>query len=616
MSSTSPVSPPPKRKRFPLGEELYAQLECGADMDLTFFVGKSKFPAHRHVVAAASAEFKTRLDQQMGGTSSSGFAIVLSPTDISMSAMRAFIKAIYFQEVDASRLSLDTLLEVVTLCDKYLDQRLLNDCIDSISKIITEENCREIYEFILPMLKCQRLADRAFEVLIRNPKLIEKMLEGSGERISFSTWHEILMLQGPKIENLSEEIIFTHLLRWKDKDSSRRPGFKNLLSLVRFPIMSLQFITEVVEPSKALTRYELKNIKLYIAGGADNIKCNLAFITHSRMTKIARNEAQFSLMLQNAQPGDFIQLLPNEYMGPFETIHCKQKITIKGFGESTVLTSPIELGNDNILCIWGSNDMHVSDLCFVSKSPSYGETGKSWIGLECCGSRNRITNIAFQNCTLRVSGNYNKMENITCDTGYTGIVVSEAEISGEGKGSLDNFLSNVTLKNLNFGISILQGSCGTIIRNAKFINVQYGMTLEESNDNSIMSVDYQFSETRINEEETAIQILGSSGNIVSYITCVGHNAVMTNVKGKSTIPDKFAIVIQAENSPEPKNNIVTHCTGGPVKLGGEGNTLTSINAGEIIILSGQYHKLEACLAKRCVNNNSVNVTLTKCNFKI
>lgn len=47
MSSTSPVSPPPKRKRFPLGEELYAQLECGADMDLTFFVGKSKFPAHR-----------------------------------------------------------------------------------------------------------------------------------------------------------------------------------------------------------------------------------------------------------------------------------------------------------------------------------------------------------------------------------------------------------------------------------------------------------------------------------------------------------------------------------------------------------------------------------------
>lgn len=76
-------------------------------------------------------------------------------------------QAIYFQEVDASRLSLDTLLEVVTLCDKYLDQRLLNDCIDSISKIITEENCREIYEFILPMLKCQRLADRAFEVLIR-----------------------------------------------------------------------------------------------------------------------------------------------------------------------------------------------------------------------------------------------------------------------------------------------------------------------------------------------------------------------------------------------------------------------------------------------------------------
>lgn len=38
--------------------------------------------------------------------------------------------------------------------------------------------------------------------------------------------------------------------------------------------MSLQFITEVVEPSKALTRYELKNIKLYIAGGADNMLVN------------------------------------------------------------------------------------------------------------------------------------------------------------------------------------------------------------------------------------------------------------------------------------------------------------------------------------------------------
>lgn len=58
--------------------------------------------------------------------------------------------------------------------------------------------------------------------------------------------------------------------RWRQSDSSREEEFQKLLSLIRFPLMTLQTIARIVEPSGVLSDTDLTDIYTYIIGGGEN----------------------------------------------------------------------------------------------------------------------------------------------------------------------------------------------------------------------------------------------------------------------------------------------------------------------------------------------------------
>lgn len=147
-------------------------------------------------------------------------------------------------------------------------------------------------------------------------------------------------------------------------------------------------------------------------------------------------------MLKSAKAGDFIQLGPNKY----ETfISIPEKITLKGVGPSTVIefVPPINRKYRSKPALYTcSNDVKISDLKIVCPTPPADSAG-----LDIAGSRNIIRNITLENCRLGLDGNDNVVENIRCDGGHDGLLIT---------GGKNNSVSNVSCRNLQFGISILK----------------------------------------------------------------------------------------------------------------------------------------------------------------
>lgn len=57
---------------------------------------------------------------------------------------------------------------------------------------------------------------------------------------------------------------------WRNADKTREEEFKRLIPLVRFPLMDIETIVQVVDPSGALSDKDLMDVTAYIVGGGAN----------------------------------------------------------------------------------------------------------------------------------------------------------------------------------------------------------------------------------------------------------------------------------------------------------------------------------------------------------
>lgn len=72
----------------------------------------------------------------------------------------------YYEELDTGP-NIKTVLDVISLCDKFLVKKLLDSCMDSVVSKITTDNCLEICERSFGMTRCERLLDTAFSCFMR-----------------------------------------------------------------------------------------------------------------------------------------------------------------------------------------------------------------------------------------------------------------------------------------------------------------------------------------------------------------------------------------------------------------------------------------------------------------
>ncbi|XP_035703038.1 uncharacterized protein LOC110845767 isoform X2 [Folsomia candida] len=156
--------PPPKHiSGFSLAHRLYEQYESGEHVDAAFSVGDRKLFLHKCMLCAASEEFRNifRHQENLGSLDPNTISL---PEETSLEAVKEFIVVIYFCEIDTT-LEINLLLEVLSLCDKFLRDEFLDQCLIHVVENITKDNCAEICETHFVMPRCQVLFDVAWEYL-------------------------------------------------------------------------------------------------------------------------------------------------------------------------------------------------------------------------------------------------------------------------------------------------------------------------------------------------------------------------------------------------------------------------------------------------------------------
>nr|XP_035713965.1 uncharacterized protein LOC118438200 [Folsomia candida] len=603
------LHPSPKKGRFDLGETLYQKYLDGKNVDTVLVVGPCRqFHVHRAVLTSASDVFDEVLKGRKGGVQDPN--IIRLPDGTTDVAAKAFIQIMYLRKVDLP-LTTSLVLEVVSLCDKFIIESLIDEFLSSILHFVTRYTCVEICEGSFDLTKCKLLFEDAWTCLTRNIYII---LEGSATKLCERTWEKILLMEGPDV-SMDELVLFVHLMRWRGANKSRQEAFQRLVTLIRFPLMRADTIAQSVERFNVLSDKDLADVYTYIHGGGSQGNRVPRFPCYSRKSKVVNSSTQLRAILRSVNPRDFIQLLPGEYETKSSFV-IPGGVKIQGSGQSTIIRGISNKAID-VLVVNG-HDVEISNLQILC-SRKYTHIGRHpSCGLQLWGSRNLVRNVNLTKCELQINGPYSMISNVTCDTGHTGIC-----IVNQGH----NTLTDVTLRNLKFGIRIKDGANSNSIHDLDCTDVAVGVTLGTDN-NSLIGMDYTFPKSvGKNEERVAVKIVGGCGNTVNEVQCYKFDEVEEDDDTSSVDSREsdymdleniktFGLIVMERNGQVPKNNIFEDFAGGPVKLEGEKNTLKDVDA-LFISLSGKGHKLENCITDdySCDDEDEAcTMELVGCNF--
>ena len=213
--------------------------------DVTICVGGKTFNAHRTVLAAASPYFKALFSSKLNGTSAGGIAseseckpIIL--TDIDAECMNNLLKYIYTGEIELSQ---ENIKDVISASNYLLITTLKERCTAYLQKILTPKNCLGI-ETTASNYDCELLRNTATSFIRDN-------------FITVSSTEEFLTMDAERLRSLvesdatrvdREEQIYEAIMKWLEHDQdARRPHFKDLITNVRFPLISPYYLMDHVE---------------------------------------------------------------------------------------------------------------------------------------------------------------------------------------------------------------------------------------------------------------------------------------------------------------------------------------------------------------------------------
>ena len=212
--------------------------QTGVLCDTTLCVGGKTFYAHKTVLAAASPYFKALYSSSFGDAEIESKPVVL--TDITSDVMECILDFIYSGEVELCN---ENIKDIISAANYLLLLSLKNRCTKYLQKMLTPSNCLSI-ESTAEKYDCQKLKCTATSYIRENFSLISATNEFL--ELDFKRLTDLVSSDDTKIDR--EEQIFEAIMKWiKHNRENRTQYFKELISHVRFPLISPYYLMDHVE---------------------------------------------------------------------------------------------------------------------------------------------------------------------------------------------------------------------------------------------------------------------------------------------------------------------------------------------------------------------------------
>jgi len=216
--------------------------EANVLCDATICVGGKTFSAHRTVLAASSPYFKALFASTLNSPTSLETTdikpVVL--TDIESECMNIILQYIYTGEIELHQ---ENIKDVIAAANYLLITSLKERCTSFLQKMLSPRNCLGI-ETTASQFDCEILKSTATNFVRDNfitVSATDEFLSLDAARL-----RELVASDDTKIDR--EEQVYESIMKWVKHDlETRKEYFKDLVSYVRFPLISPYYLMDHVE---------------------------------------------------------------------------------------------------------------------------------------------------------------------------------------------------------------------------------------------------------------------------------------------------------------------------------------------------------------------------------
>jgi len=264
-----------------------------ARSDCTFVVSKGdkkeSIPAHRIVLAASSRLFEAML-YPLKGTDGErakiSLPVVIQVKDTDPAAFKILLQCLYTDhiELDASKLP-----DLINLAQKYQIEKLQLACSDYMEKDISAENVCELFEIAPKLLGDEEFGLQFIRENTDDVFASEAFLKLSPARLKFILSDEFLGAEESStfvaLKNWGKAQIEKHGDELKGSETDKlKVILKDLITLIRFPVMDLEDIAAHVAPTNLLDDKQMLSLYSYCALTSDEErdKFTISFPTKPR----------------------------------------------------------------------------------------------------------------------------------------------------------------------------------------------------------------------------------------------------------------------------------------------------------------------------------------------
>lgn len=207
--------------------------------DALICVDGKTFNAHRTVLAASSPYFKALFSSDIGGEAKAESKPVVI-NDIDQEDMTKLLTYVYTGEIDLSE---DNIKSIISAANYLLISSLKERCTKFLQRMLTPQNCLSI-ETTAVQYDCENLRDTTTAYIRENFVPISNSVEFM--QLDQKRLIELVSSDDTKVD--CEEQVFESIMKWVKHDmEGRKHTFKELVSYVRFPLISPYYLMDHVE---------------------------------------------------------------------------------------------------------------------------------------------------------------------------------------------------------------------------------------------------------------------------------------------------------------------------------------------------------------------------------
>jgi len=232
--------------------------------DVVFLVGDEKLLAHRCVLAAHSPIFQTMLYE----TNSEGVPdvtltkpIEVKIKDITPAVFKAFLTALYKDEIEVNAENIDGLMKVSR---KYQVDKVRLLCAEFMEQDINKDNAVELF-----LSGPSIMGDEEFGLRYIEENAEEVLKSDAIAKLPADRFAIILKSDKLKTEELA---VFKALVKWGEarvKESTDKidlkTATKDLIKYVRFPLLQMNDMATIVAPSNLIEPSQLVGLFSYLS---------------------------------------------------------------------------------------------------------------------------------------------------------------------------------------------------------------------------------------------------------------------------------------------------------------------------------------------------------------